>query len=167
MAKLYLLRHAKAGWALPGMRDFDRSLDKAGTEEATSTGAVMRDSGYDPDLTLCSNARRARETLAAIAGSMDTGRVTFLDKLYTEDASFYLDLVRQNGHLDSIMIIGHNPMMEDLAIALSGHGEAGARDMLNHGFPTSGLAVLRFEGSLSQTAPGKGYLEAFITPVTL
>lgn len=167
MARLYLLRHAKAGWAQPGMRDFDRPLDPTGMEEAAATGAIMRNCGYEPDLTLCSNARRARETLAGIANGVDTGRVVFLDTLYTEDAAFYLDAVRTHGHVGSVLVIGHNPMMEDLTVAVSGNGEAGALDMLNYGFPTSGLAVLRFEGSLAQAAPGKGYLEAFLTPVTI
>jgi phosphohistidine phosphatase len=55
-------------------------------------------------------------------------------------------------------------MMEDLAVAVSGDGDGGALETLGHGFPTSCLAVLNFEGSLSEAAPGKGYLEAFLTP---
>lgn len=164
MARLYLLRHARAGWAPPGMRDFDRPLDPSGTDEAASTGAVMRACGYQPDLTLCSNARRARQTLEGVAGGVDTGRVVFLDTLYTEDAAFYLDAIREHGYQGSVLVIGHNPMMEDLAVAISGEGETGALGTLNHGFPTAGLAVLRFEGSLAEAAPGKGYLEAFLTP---
>ncbi|MET3660129.1 SixA phosphatase family protein [Aquamicrobium ahrensii] len=164
MARLYLLRHARAGWAQPGMRDFDRPLDPPGAEEAVSTGAAMRACGYQPDLTLCSNARRARETLEGVAGGVDTGRVVFLDTLYTEDAAFYLDAIREHGHLGSLLVIGHNPMMEDLTVAVSGEGDDGALAALHHGFPTAGLAVLNFEGGLSEAAPGKGYLEAFLTP---
>ena len=68
MDRLFLLRHARAGWALPGVRDFDRPLDATGQAEAEATGEAMRTSGYIPDVTLCSNARRARETLAGVAG---------------------------------------------------------------------------------------------------
>jgi len=162
--RLYLLRHAKAGWALPGMRDFDRPLDEAGRGDAEATGMAMRAGGYVPDVTLCSNALRARETLAGIAGHTDTGRVRFFDSLYVDDASGYLATIRSNGSLGSILVIGHNPMMEDLAFAIAGDGDPAAKAILAYGFPTSGLAVVRFDGSLAEAAPGAGYLEAFFTP---
>ncbi|RWL17797.1 MAG: histidine phosphatase family protein [Mesorhizobium sp.] len=167
MSKLYLLRHAKAGWALPGMRDFDRPLDASGVADTETMGAAMRARSYIPDLTLCSNAKRARQTLEGLAGHIDTGRVLFLDTLYSEDAAGYLNLIRSNGGPSSLLIIGHNPMTEDLTIALSGDGDEAAMGMLNHGFPTSGLAVVRFPVSLANAAQGTGYLEAFVTPADL
>lgn len=167
MSKLYLLRHAKAGWALPGMRDFDRPLDASGVADAETMGAAMRARSYIPDLTLCSNAKRARQTLEGLAGHIDTGRLLFLDTLYSEDAAGYLNLIRSNGGPSSLLIIGHNPMTEDLTIALSGDGDEAAMGMLNHGFPTSGLAVVRFPASLANAAQGTGYLEAFVTPADL
>ena len=127
------------------MRDFDRPLDASGTADAEATGRAMRACGYVPDLTLCSNARRARETLEGIAGQTDTGRVAFFDALYSEDAAGYLSIIRGNGGAGSLLVIGHNPMMEDLAMAMAGTGDENARATLNSGFPTSGLAVLRFE----------------------
>jgi phosphohistidine phosphatase len=165
--RLFLLRHAKAGWAAPGMRDFDRPLDASGIADAEAIAIVMRAQGYVPDLTLCSNARRARETLEGIAGHADTGRVAFLDALYSEDAAGYLSIIRCHGAAGSLLVIGHNPMMEDLAMAISGSGDESARATLNFGFPTSGLAVVRFEGSLADAAPGRGYLEGFLTPADL
>lgn len=169
VSRLYLLRHAKAGWALPGVRDFDRPLDASGVADAEMMGTLMRIRNYTPDLTLCSNAKRARQTLEGLAGHTDTGRVLFLDTLYSEDAAAYLAAVRDNGRPgsggpDSLLIIGHNPMTEDLALALSGDGDEAARGLLNHGFPTSGLAVVRFPGNLAHAAQGAGYLEAFMTP---
>ncbi|WP_269929884.1 SixA phosphatase family protein [Aminobacter sp. HY435] len=167
MSKLFLLRHAKAGWALPGMRDFDRPLDATGIADAESTGTAMRANGYVPELTLCSNARRARETLEGIAGHSDTGRVIFTDALYSADAAGYLDSIREHGRHGTVLVIGHNPMMEDLAIAVAGNGEENALHTLHTGFPTSGLAVIRFEGSLSEAQLGQGFLEAFLTPPDL
>ncbi len=167
MARLFLLRHAKAGWAQPGMRDFDRALEPSGTADAEAIGAAMRANGYVPDLTLCSTAVRARQTLEGIAGHTDTGRVIYLDALYSEDAAGYLAIIRAHGSAGSLLVIGHNPMMEDLAIAVSGAGEDGAREMLNYGFPTSGLAVVRFDTPLSCAEQGAGYLEAFLTPADL
>lgn len=167
MSRLFLLRHAKAGWALPGVRDFDRSLELSGRADAEATGAAMRARGFVPDITLCSNARRARETLEGIAGCADTGRVLFFDRLYSDDAAAYLSLIHEHGNSGSLLIIGHNPMMEDLAMALAGDGEHAARANLNAGFPTSGLAVIAFPGGLGKAAPGGGYLEAFLTPADL
>ncbi|MCV3208485.1 histidine phosphatase family protein [Mesorhizobium sp. YC-39] len=169
MSRLYLLRHAKAGWALPGVRDFDRPLDASGVADAEMMGTLMRVRNYVPDLTLCSNAKRARQTLEGLAGHTDTGRVLFFDSLYSEDAAFYLAAIRDNGGPgsggpDSLLVIGHNPMTEDLALALSGDGDEAARGLLNYGFPTSGLAVVRFPGILANAAQGAGYLEAFMTP---
>jgi phosphohistidine phosphatase len=166
VSRLYLLRHAKAGWALPGMRDFDRPLDETGHADAEIIGASMRDRGYVPNMTLCSGAVRARETLQGIAGQADTGRVVFSDKLYSEDAAGYLELIRQNAARGSLLVIGHNPMMEDLATAVSGRGDALAKATLGSGFPTSGLAVIAFPDSLGKAAPGTGYLEAFHSPAS-
>jgi phosphohistidine phosphatase len=167
VSTLYLLRHAKAGWALPGVRDFDRPLDASGIADAETIGDAMRARSYVPDLTLCSNAKRARQTLEGIAGHTDTGRVLFSDALYSEDAARYLAIIRENGGPGALLVIGHNPMTEDLAMAVSGDGDETARGMLNHGFPTSGLAVVRFNGNLADAAPGTGYLEAFLTPADL
>lgn len=167
MSRLFLLRHAKAGWALPGMRDFDRPLDATGIADAEATGAAMRANGYVPELTLCSNARRARETLEGIAGTADTGRVIFTDALYSADAAGYLDNIREHGRHNSILVIGHNPMMEDLAMAVTGDGEENALHTLQTGFPTSGLAIISFAGGLSDAQLGQGFLEAFLTPSDL
>lgn len=166
MTRLYLLRHARAGWAMPGVRDFDRALDEIGRTDAEAIGAAMAAQGYVPDLTLCSNARRARETLEGVSGQTDVGRILFFDQLYTEDATGYLSIIRDHGDFGSVLVIGHNPMMEDLATAIAGSGEPEAQEALASGFPTSGLAVIRFERGLDEIEPGTGYLEAFLTPVT-
>lgn len=167
MTRLYLLRHAKAGWALPGMRDFDRPLDASGTNEAATLGVAMRAGGHIPDMTLCSNAKRARETLEGIAAHTDIGRTVFTDALYSEDAAGYLSIIRENGAGGSLLVIGHNPMVEDLAMAIAGDGDENARETLSHGFPTAGLAVVRFDSGLGNAALGAGHLEAFLTPAEL
>lgn len=167
MSRLFLLRHSKAGWAEPGMRDFDRPLEPLGRTDADAVGAAMRASSYVPGLVLCSSARRARETLDWVARHTGNGRVVYSDKLYSTDAAGYVEFIRATADADDVLLVGHNPMMEDLATALSGDGDENARGALVSGFPTSALAVIRFAGKLSETAPGKGYLEAFITPADL
>lgn len=165
MARLLLLRHAKAGWAEPGMRDFDRPLDRTGIGDAAATGVAMGAGELRPDLVICSTARRARQTLEAIADHVELGRILYTDGLYSTDASGYVDIVREAPLAESLLLVGHNPMMEDVAFALAGDGEAAAKSSLAAGFPTSGLAVIRFPGPLSEAAPGTGYLELFVTPL--
>lgn len=164
LSRVFLLRHAKAGWALPGMRDYDRPLDETGKRDARAIGAAMRDAGYAPDLVFCSAALRARETLEGLARSLDVDNVAYCDMLYSTDAGGYLETIRRGGHAGSLLLVGHNPMMEDLAIALTGNGVNDARRRLESGFPTAGLAVIRFEGPLCDVAPGHGRLDAFLHP---
>lgn len=164
LATLYLLRHAKAGWAQPGMRDFDRPLDETGNADSETIGEAMAFSGYIPELTLCSGAARARQTLSGVLAKADAGKITFVDQLYITDAAGYLDMIRDHSEVNSLLVIGHNPMMEDLALALTGEGDEAARSELNAGFPTAGLAVIEFPSSFAAAAPGKGRLEAFVTP---
>lgn len=165
MARLLLLRHAKAGWAEPGMRDFDRPLDKTGIEDAAAIGVAMGARDFRPDLVICSGARRARQTLDAIADQIDLGRVLHTDSLYSSDASGYVDIIREAPLAETLLLVGHNPMMEDVAFALAGDGDDAAKGWMAAGFPTSGLAVIRFPGPLADAAPGKGYLELFLTPL--
>lgn len=167
MSRLYLLRHAKAGWAEPGMRDFDRPLEPLGRTDADSIGAAMRERGLVPELVLCSSATRARETHEWMARHIGNPRTVFSDSLYSTDAAGYVDFIRETADADSVLVIGHNPMMEDLAEALPGSGDEHARHALHGGFPTSALAVIRFPGRLAETAPGKGHLEAFVTVAEL
>lgn len=166
MSRLFLLRHARAGWAEPGMRDFDRPLAESGADDAEALGFAMQAHGYVPSLTLCSNATRARQTLEGIAAITDTGRVVYLDSLYSEDASGYLKIIWESEASGSLLVIGHNPMLEDLTVALAGDGDKAARAVLNAGFPTSGLAVISFPGGLAKAVPGNGFLEAFMTPAS-
>lgn len=164
MTKLYLLRHAKARWAEPGSRDYDRALDPAGRDDAERLGAAMVEAGYTPDTVLCSGARRARETWASVSKRLPVSDVRFIDGLYSSDAGGYLDLVREAGADHAVLVVGHNPMMEDLATALSRAGDEGALAAVARGFPTCGLAVLRFSTPLSAIKPEDGYLEAFVIP---
>lgn len=164
MNRLYLLRHAKARWAEPGSSDYERPLALSGNADAERLGLTMAATGLTPETVLCSGARRARETWAAVARHLPVADVRFSDDLYSSDAGGYLDLVRQAGASRAILVIGHNPMMEDLATALSRAGEEAAMAAVAHGFPTCGLAVLRFSRPLSRIEPEDGYLEAFLTP---
>jgi len=167
MTRLYLLRHAKALWAEPGSRDYDRALDPGGRADTELMAAAMLLGGHIPARVLCSGAKRARDTWEAAARHLPVADVRFFDGLYSSDAGGYLEIIRDNGDDGSVLVVGHNPMMEDLAIALSNDGESAALDAVAGGFPTCGLAVLRFSTSLDRIAPEDGYLEDFIDPRNL
>ena len=164
MSRLYLLRHAKAKWADPGSRDYDRALELSGKADADNIAASMLLAGYMPDRVLCSGAKRARETWEAAARHLPVADVRYMDELYSSDATGYVDIIRSAGGEGSVLVVGHNPMMEDLAMALSCGGEKDALATVAGGFPTCGLAVIRFSTPLSSIAPEDGYLEEFVAP---
>lgn len=166
MSLLFLLRHAKAAWAQPGGKDFDRKLEESGKADAFAAAAAMAVNGWFPEKILCSPAVRTRQTLAEVLPplGMTMDAVTFTDALFHTDAAGYLDAIRSFSGAKSLLVIGHNPMIEDVALALAGSGPSDSLGALAGGFPTAGLAVLRFDGPLSDSAPGLGALEAFIVP---
>lgn len=164
MTRLYLLRHAKARWAEPGSRDYDRALELSGRADADAVAASMLLAGHVPDKVLCSGARRTRETWEVAARHLPVSDVHYSDALYSSDAAGYLDVIRQHGGDGSALVVGHNPMMEDLATALSRDGEKAALAAVARGFPTCGLAVIRFSTPLARIAPEDGFLEEFHAP---
>jgi phosphohistidine phosphatase len=170
MSGLYLLRHAKAGWAEPGMRDFDRPLTERGRRDAAAMGMAMRVSGFVPDFVLCSTARRASETMECVTATIGplAAPPIFVDELYSCDAAGYLSIVRKAADgADTLLVVGHNPMIEDVAVACAADGDEAELAALASGFPTSALAVIRFSRPLAEAAPEKGYLTAFLTPAML
>jgi phosphohistidine phosphatase len=81
--RLYLLRHAKAAWALPGQKDFDRTLDDAGFADAEIVADIAADRGLRPDLVLCSTAVRCRQTADALRRAMTEDLdIRYIDALY-------------------------------------------------------------------------------------
>ena len=166
MSRLFLLRHARAAWAEPGDRDFDRPLTVAGQRESRAVGEMMLANGYRPDRVICSPARRALDTWRGVAEVLGVkpSEALLSETLYSADASGYLNIVRNNGATESLMIVGHNPTMEDLAIGLASVCVGPARADLDKGFPTGSLAVLSFETDLSEAMLGAATLEAFFIP---
>ena len=104
----------------------------------------MRSAGIRPELVLCSSAQRTRETLALLDPALSADvSVEIEDDLYGADASDLIDRLRRvDPEVDSAMVIGHNPGLEDLAIELAGGGDADALAQLHAKFPTAALATL-------------------------
>ncbi len=161
--KVYLLRHAHAAWARPGQRDFDRPLDEKGRQDAALMANVMRKRGYSPNLVLCSTAERCAETLRLVADVLPAGtEIRLLESMYGNDYRHYLQLIRETMS-SSVMLVGHNPMIEDTANALAASAEDKAAIRLQKGFPTAGLAIIELDHRL-QTPPDGGHLRELLTP---
>jgi phosphohistidine phosphatase len=116
---------------------------------------------------LCSSARRARETLAALQPALgDQAEVLVTDDLYGADAGV---VVRRLGEVDpnigSVMIVGHNPALHDLALELTGDGDAAAVAQLHTKFPTGALATLQLGPTRwDELAAGQAYLANLVLP---
>ena len=164
MKRVYLLRHAKSSWKVGGVPDHDRPLAPRGRRAASAIAGHLLEQGIEPELVLCSTARRARETLERIAPVLGTPVVRLEPGLYGASAGMLLERLRDVGDVvGSVLLIGHNPAMQLLALELAGPApesrELGAK------FPTAGLATLVFPGpSWRALAPGTAELTEFVRP---
>ncbi|CAN7619342.1 SixA phosphatase family protein [Mesorhizobium sp. LjRoot246] len=152
MKQLLLLRHAKSSWDGPDLDDFDRPLAERGLKAARLMGRELAARGWLPDLVLVSAARRTRDTWRLVAAELPTHpRIAFIEALYGASAKDILSQVHQTDpSCGSLLVIGHNPGLEDLARQLAGPGsETNARKKLEEKFPTAALARFVFEGDWS------------------
>lgn len=156
--RLILLRHARAGWATPGGSDFDRALDAKGAMESEQIGNVFSASFTNPDLILCSTAKRCRQTLDLFQNCLDSkAEVEYLDRLYSGHLNDYIEEINNRASNGSLMIVGHNPMIE--AVLAAYLGEDACRQTIPEGYPTAGLAVLE-----KNIPSGKFELVSMLTP---
>ena len=171
MKRLFLLRHAKTEPAGPEIEDHERKLLARGRSDAPAMGAYLSGKKYFPDLIVSSNARRAVETVEFLIGSLPNKQpIEYTDRLYLVGTNEMLAVVRSApATVASLMIVGHNPGMEQLASALSRQPvkrkERNRFDAIEEKFPTCALAVLDFEvPRWRDVAPGLGELIDFVRP---
>ena len=165
--KLYLLRHAKAVLGDATTADFDRPLAERGHREATDLAGLLAARGYAPGRVLCSRSQRTRETLGPLIAAWPTNTSIEIDRrLYNASTDDLLVLVRdQDDSLNSLMLIGHNPGIEQLARALAGSGDKAALRRLRDHYPPAGLAVIDLVlPSWRGVTTGSGHLTVFETP---
>ena len=168
MLKLLLLRHAKSAWDDPDIGDHARTLSNRGVLAAPLMGRYMAENGLKPDLVLSSDSVRTRETVDLVLPELGgpAPKVVYDPELYLASAYGIVDRLRAGADdARCLMIVGHNPGMHALALALAGTGCRKGLQNLAVKFPTAALAVFEFEGDdWGQVVPGKGDLKAFIRP---
>lgn len=168
MLRLLLLRHAKSSWTDPGLDDHDRPLNARGQKSAPLIGRFMREQKLNPDLVLCSPARRARETWKLVSAELRSSpRLLMEDGLYDfGNGGRILDTVRAKADTaKTVLVVGHNPSIERLAQRLIGKGDAKLRKRLAEKYPTGALAAISFDAKeWKDIEDGKGTLASFIRP---
>jgi phosphohistidine phosphatase len=167
MHRLFVLRHAKSSWNNASMADFDRPLASRGQHAAEAMAEHVAALDDPPALVLCSTARRAQDTLEPLRDRLPPGtEVRLEDDLYGADAPDLLVRLRAvPDEIASVMIVGHNPGLEDLVRGLGRDGDAGLIARVHAKFPTAALATLAFDGPWKQLgSAGPARLESFVVP---
>lgn len=169
---LLLLRHAKSDWDDPNLSDHDRPLAARGRLAAPKMARHIARTDVLPDLVLCSTAVRARQTLDLIRPALPAGPRLYEPELYTFEASALLQRLQQcPADARTVMVVGHNPALESLALRLCSGQKEGKKDhplhRLRHKFPTAALATLALPCPWSELVEGVGRVVDFVRPKDL
>lgn len=174
MKRLILLRHAKAVGQIAGQEDRERVLADRGRSDAIRMGQYLREEGSVPDLVLCSTAARTRETLDLVIPQLgSTPTVRHMAELYLARWLSIINIIRQvREAADVLMVLGHNPGLEDCARKLARPpGDTKARklhQLLQVEYPTATVAAFDFDiTAWSAIERGEGELELFVRPKDL
>ena len=146
MKTVLLLRHAKSAWDDAGLADHERPLNRRGERAAEAMAEHMAKKSPRPDLILCSTATRSRQTLAPLVHRLAApAPPILLEKgLYlASEAALLARLQDAPGEAGTVLLIGHNDGIWQLAEVLAGRGRAGLLASLHDKFPTGALATLR------------------------
>ena len=158
MKTLLLLRHSKAENAAPGSSDIDRALNERGRNEAQAMGTFIRKQNLTFELVLCSPALRARETAELVLAAAEiTANVRYDQRIYEASPRQLLEVISEvEEDKSAVLLVGHNPGMEELLRALTGKGEPMA---------TGTLAKIAFNfDEWSRVTEDIGALECIVRP---
>ena len=155
--RLFILRHAKSSWDDPGLDDHERPLAPRGQRACKVMAEHLRTNAIEPELVLCSSARRTRETLEGVAPA---GEHVVESELYSASTGDLVERLRRvPDEVGSVMLIGHNPSVQMLALRLARReGDTPERAALERKFPTGALATLTFECGWNELGPGSARL---------
>jgi phosphohistidine phosphatase len=165
---LVLLRHAKSSWGDPSRGDRERPLNTRGREAGRLLAGWFAERA-PPDLVLCSDALRTRQTLEAIAAAFPRRPKAQVEKrLYLASPAALLERIAAvPDEVHRLLVIGHNPGMHELAALLAAPAPQRRRAPLERKFPTGALASYRFAGPWRDIAEARPTLTEFLTPEML
>jgi phosphohistidine phosphatase len=163
------LRHAKSSWNNAHLADHDRPLAPRGRRAADVMARHLAGVASPPALVLCSTALRARDTLEPLRDGLQPGTdVRIEGDLYGASAVELLARLRTvDEDTGAVLVVGHNPGLEDLARKLAGAGDAALLARLEAKFPTGALATVAFAGPWKDLGSGPTKLEAYVVPADL
>jgi phosphohistidine phosphatase len=167
MKKLYLMRHAKSDYPNNRIDDHERPLNKRGEISCKIMGKYIKEQNLIADRILCSDSVRTTTTAINILREIKEDiPIHFTKELYLATAGEMLKiLAKTDDELNSVMIITHNPGIEQLAKFILKSGDAESIHRLQTKFSTAALACFSLDtDSWQKINPGSGNLDSFITP---
>jgi phosphohistidine phosphatase len=168
MPRLLLLRHGKSAWP-DGMDDLERPLTTRGRNASRRMGRYLADERLVPDLALVSPARRTRETWSLAQDALGDVPMRSEPGIYEAPPDRLMGVVKGvEPEVGTLLIVGHNPGLQELARLLLGHEDRYAHGTTIAKYPTAGLAVIDVPvRAWHELSPRSGRLLRFVTPKTL
>jgi phosphohistidine phosphatase len=170
MRRLILFRHAKAEPSEPGLEDRARALVERGRRDAATIGAYMKNHALVPDRVVISPAARTQETWKRTAAAFRPAPgAASADQLYDATPHAIFALIKDApAAAHTLMVVGHNPGLHEVALMLIASGDIDARERLREKLPTAGLVIIDFAfDAWSKLHPQSGRLERFVSPKSL
>lgn len=170
MRRLILFRHAKAERPQLGIEDRARSLVERGRKEAGKIGAYMAVHALKPDRVMVSPAARTQETWKYLSAEFRPAPAsTMVERLYDATPHAILAILKSApAGAHTLMAVGHNPGLHELALMLIAAGDVDARELLREKLPTCGLVIIDFAfDDWGRLHPQSGRLERFVSPKSL
>jgi phosphohistidine phosphatase len=170
MRRLLLFRHAKAERAEPGESDRQRPLAERGRKDAGRIGTYIASHAFMPDRVVVSPSLRTQETWKYTAAALRPAPAAkTVERLYDATPHAIFDVIRDTpAAAHSLLVIGHNPGLHEIAIMLIATGDIETRELLREKLPTSGLVIIDFPiDDWSKLHPRSGRLERFVSPKSL
>lgn len=176
MLRLYILRHAKSSWALPGVSDFNRGLNERGNKDISKIARMMIEKSYIPEQIYCSSSVRTSKTINGIKDEIQNSiscensqslmPIEYIENLYSGTIDNYFNILRSHQNDgQSLMLVGHNPTCHSLASQLITDGKKKALEAIAFNFPTGALAVIDIKSASWADIENKsGYLRDLVLP---
>ncbi len=163
MKKLYLLRHAKTGYP-QGVDDHNRPLTRQGIAACQDMHDYLLVNNLIPQMAICSDAVRTISTTKNILHGNNSVTVTANKKLYLATPGEILkEIAKIPGNINSLMVVGHNPGIGQLAFMLAMQGDKTTLAEIKANYPTCALTIYLFNiEKWQEVQPATGILDRFI-----